>query len=65
MALAASVGTEARRTEVTRYLNRLDAGVGGRAFDAEDTANSLREDRQGLGLSRGQTPAAVSTAMRP
>jgi uncharacterized membrane protein len=61
-ALAASVGNETRREQVLSYLRRLDAGVGGRAFDAEDTANSMREDRQGLGLSRGQTPAPLSAA---
>jgi len=52
--LAASVGTEERREKVLRYLRRLDSGVGGSAFDDEDTANSLRQDRQGLGLSRGR-----------
>jgi uncharacterized membrane protein len=51
--LATSVGTEERRDEVLRYLKRLDSGFGGSAFDDEDTANSLRQDRQGLGLSRG------------
>jgi uncharacterized membrane protein len=51
--LATSVGTEPRREEVLRYVKRLDGGVGGNSFDDEDTANSLREDRQGLGLSRG------------
>jgi uncharacterized membrane protein len=61
--LATSVGTEPRREEVLSYLRRLDAGVGGNAFDDEDTANSLREDRQGLGLSRGPGRDGLSAAM--
>ena len=57
--LAISATTEDRRQEVRRYLERLDAGVGGAAFDAEDKVNSLREDRQGLGLSRGPGPIGL------
>ena len=51
--MASEAMPEDRRREVRHYMERLDSGVGGRVFDAEDTANSLREDRQGLGLSRG------------
>ena len=38
-----------------RYVERLNPGVGGNVYDAEDAQTSLRRDRQGLGLSRGTT----------
>jgi hypothetical protein len=64
--LSDSAGTEPRRQEARKYLSRLDAGIGGQAFDDEDTVNSLREDRQGLGLSRGLTRGVPAVdAMKP
>lgn len=63
--LAGSTIPDDRRVTVRRYLERLDAGVGGRAFDAEDTENSLREDRQGLGLSRGTSRPPRATDAVP
>jgi uncharacterized membrane protein len=51
--LSESAATRSRRAEVRRYLDRLADGVGHASFDAQDRTDSLREDRQGLGLSRG------------
>ncbi|MER2602641.1 MAG: DUF2254 domain-containing protein [Candidatus Competibacter phosphatis] len=45
--------TEAERKEaVQRYLHHLDRVVEHSVLDAEDQVMALREDRQGLGLSR-------------
>jgi uncharacterized membrane protein len=45
--------TETERQEVLRrYLHHLDSTVEHSVLDAEDQAMALREDRQGLGLSR-------------
>ncbi|MBS0638459.1 MAG: DUF2254 domain-containing protein [Proteobacteria bacterium] len=62
--LADGAAPEDRRFAARHYLERLDAGVGGRAFDAEDTRNSLQVDRQGLGLSRGTGVRAAASARR-
>ena len=55
--LADSMGEGARRDAVLRYLDHLNRGVQRSAFDDQDQAAALLEDRQGLGLSRKQLKA--------
>jgi uncharacterized membrane protein len=43
-----------RREAVLRYLDHLNRGVQRSAFDDQDQAAALLQDRQGLGLSRQQ-----------
>lgn len=52
--LAASVSTNERREETTRYLRHLDLDVARSAFDDTDRATARQEDRQGLGMPREQ-----------
>ncbi len=50
--LVDSVTVTERKEVVPRYLHHLDSTVEHSVLDAEDQAMALREDRQGLGLSR-------------
>jgi uncharacterized membrane protein len=50
--LADSVTEAERQAVVRRYLHHLNLAVEHSTLDAEDQAMALREDRQGLGLSR-------------
>jgi len=43
---------EDRRQAVRRYLERLDRAIEASAFDADDQRMALKDDRQGIGLSR-------------
>ncbi len=64
LGLAESV-TDAERTElIRRYLRHLDLAVEHSVLDAEDRLMALQEDRQGLGLSRGQAEAPNGTVTR-
>jgi uncharacterized membrane protein len=60
--LSESVATEERRATVRRYLEHLNLGVGRSAFDDQDQASALQEDRQGLGLSRKRTEPNAGAA---
>lgn len=51
--LLESVTSPSRAAAVRSYLGHLDRMVAGSRMDADDKAMALREDRQGLGLSRG------------
>jgi uncharacterized membrane protein len=55
--LADTIVVQERRDEVLRYLDHLNRGVGRSGFDDQDQAAALLQDRQGLGLSRGQHKA--------
>jgi uncharacterized membrane protein len=46
------IAMEDRRGVVLRYLEHLNRGVNRSAFDDQDQAAALLEDRQGLGMSR-------------
>jgi uncharacterized membrane protein len=48
-----SVTSPSRAAAVRAYLGHLDRMVEGSRMDADDKAMARREDRQGLGLSRG------------
>lgn len=50
--LGDTIAVAERREAVLRYLDHLNLGVGRSAFDDQDQAAALQEDRQGLGLSR-------------
>ena len=51
------------RADVTRrYLKQLDLGVDHSRFDPEDKQKAMREDRQGIGLSRPQAPNSSQAA---
>jgi uncharacterized membrane protein len=64
LGLAESV-IDAERTElIRRYLRHLDLAVEHSVLDAEDRLMALQEDRQGLGLSRGQAEASNGTVTR-
>ncbi len=64
LGLAESV-TDAERTElVRRYLRHLDLAVEHSVLDAEDRLMALQQDRQGLGLSRGQAEPSNGTMPR-
>ncbi len=52
LSLADSVTVAEHKTVVQRYLQHLDLVVEGSILDALDQTMALREDRQGLGLSR-------------
>ena len=52
--LAETAGTPARTAQVVAYLKHLDLVVEQSQLDPADQAMARREDRQGLGLSRGQ-----------
>ncbi len=52
--LGDTITVEDRRNAVLQYLDHLNRGVGRSAFDDQDQAAALLEDRQGLGLSRKQ-----------
>ncbi len=53
--LADSVAEAGHKTAVQSYLLHLDQVVEHSTLDALDRGMALREDRQGLGLSRGRT----------
>ncbi len=48
-----SVTAPSRAAAVRSYLDHLDRTVAGSRMDSDDKAMARREDRQGLGLSRG------------
>ena len=50
--LGDTIAMEDRREAVLQYLEHLNLGVGRSAFDDQDQAAALLEDRQGLGMSR-------------
>jgi hypothetical protein len=50
--LGETIAAEDRRSAVLRYLEHLNRGVSRSAFDDQDQAAALLEDRQGLGLCR-------------
>lgn len=50
--LSGEVAGQDRKAAVLRYLHHLDEAVRRSGFDAADLAQALRQDRQGLGLSR-------------
>jgi uncharacterized membrane protein len=50
--LGDTIAMEDRRDAVLRYLEHLNRGVSRSAFDDQDQAAALLEDRQGLGMSR-------------
>ncbi len=52
--LAEQVTDETRLAAVQRDLKHLDQAIESSPLDAEDRAMARREDRQGLGLSRGR-----------
>ncbi len=52
--LAETAGTPTRKAEVAEYLHHLNLTVEQSPMDALDRGMMHREDRQGLGLSRGQ-----------
>jgi uncharacterized membrane protein len=54
--LAEAVSAE-RREAVLRYIRHLDLSIDRTAFDAQDKASALEEDRQGLGMSRKHSPS--------
>jgi len=59
----ADISPTAGRADVTRrYLKQLDLGVDHSQFDFEDKQKAMREDRQGLGLSRPQGPNSTQAA---
>lgn len=60
--VAESLESAARTDAVQRYLKHLDHVVGRSSLDVEDQVTARQEDRQGLGLSRGQ---AESKNMAP
>ncbi len=51
--LLESVNAPSRAAAVRNYLGHLDRMVEGSRMDSDDKAMARREDRQGLGLSRG------------
>ncbi len=63
LGLADSVAGSERRALVQRYLQHLNLTVEHSVLDAEDRVMALKEDRQGLGLSRRQ--AETRTAPLP
>jgi uncharacterized membrane protein len=54
MGLGDTINVPERRDAVLRYLEHLNLGIGRSGFDDQDQAAALQEDRQGLGLSRGE-----------
>jgi uncharacterized membrane protein len=62
--LAEMMVEDGRRDAVLRYLDHLNRGVQRSAFDDQDQAAALLEDRQGLGLSRKQTKRHEPLAVR-
>lgn len=50
--LGDAIAMEDRRDAVLRYLEHLNRGINRSAFDDQDQAAALLEDRQGLGMSR-------------
>ena len=54
LGLANSVTADTRIEAVQRYLKQLDLTVDRSALTADDQETARQEDRQGLGLSRGQ-----------
>ena len=54
--LAETAGTPARAAAVLEYLHHLNLVVDQSQLDSADRLMARREDRQGLGLSRGQAP---------
>jgi uncharacterized membrane protein len=53
--LAETAGTPVRAAEVVEYLDHLNLVVERSQLDHSDRVMARREDRQGLGLSRGRT----------
>jgi uncharacterized membrane protein len=58
VSLADSLPSTERVDAVRRYLGHLDLVVEHSPFDAEDRVKARQGDRQGLGLSRGQSARA-------
>jgi uncharacterized membrane protein len=56
--LAESTASGDGADAVRKYLAHLDLAIGNSPFDADDRAMAQREDRQGLGLSRGRIEPA-------
>ena len=54
LGLADSVAADTRIEAVHRYLKQLDLTVDRSDLAADDQKTARQEDRQGLGLSRGQ-----------
>ena len=54
LGLANSVAADTRIEAVHRYLKQLDLTVDRSDLAADDQKTARQEDRQGLGLSRGQ-----------
>jgi uncharacterized membrane protein len=57
--LAETAGTPGRVAQVVAYLQHLDRVVEASQLDTADRVMARREDRQGLGLSRGEVPAVT------
>ena len=53
-----SLPSQERADAVRRYLKHLDHSVGASPFDLEDRRMALKEDRQGIGLSRRSMDSA-------
>jgi uncharacterized membrane protein len=56
VSLAESLPSDDRAGAVRRYLAHLDSSIEQSPLDAEDRLTAHHEDRQGLGLSRGNVP---------
>lgn len=50
--LIETTSVEERRVALRRYLDHLNRGVARSLFDDDDKTTALKEDRQGIGLSR-------------
>ncbi len=59
--LANSVTDDARIAAVQRYLEQLDLTVDRSDLTADDQETARQEDRQGLGLSRGQSKTRATS----
>ena len=53
-----SLPSQERADAVRRYLKHLDHSVEASPFDLEDRRMALKEDRQGIGLSRRSMDSA-------
>jgi uncharacterized membrane protein len=60
--LADTVVAPDRRDVVLQYLDHLNRGVARSAFDDQDQAAALQEDRQGLGLPRKKHESKTAAA---
>lgn len=58
-----NISVPQRRDAISQYLDHLNLHVGRLAFDDQDKALALEEDRQGLGLSR-KRPVRVPVAAK-